>query len=390
MTGPPETRVLTFIGAYLPGFKGGGPVKSMKNLAERLSPDIKFWIVAPDRDLCSDTVYSEITPRTWMVLNKETVLYLPPSLTNILDVLNILRLINYNIIYLHSFFSQRYTLPVLALRWLRLVPKRPLILAVHGEFSPAALALKPRKKQIYIYLAQRLGFLQGILFHATSPQEEEHIYRTLGTGVKIYVAPNLVDLPPDVLNRPKTSLDILKIVFLGRIVPMKNLDYALEVLANVETPVRFTIYGPIEDILYWERCQNIISELPQHIEVDYVGNITPSEVTSKLSQHDLFFMPTRGENFGHVIPEALSAGCPVLISDQTPWQDLDEHGCGWAFPLKNSASFVKIINKVGSMEGIERQLLSDKAREYMIHKESISTDVDIAKRLFLDSMGAEI
>ena len=49
--------------------------------------------------------------------------------------------------------------------------------------------------------------------------------------------------------------------------------------------------------------------------------VCPSKIQDVFSQHDLFAFPTKGENFGHIILESLSAGTPVLLSDKTLWQD---------------------------------------------------------------------
>jgi glycosyltransferase involved in cell wall biosynthesis len=45
-------------------------------------------------------------------------------------------------------------------------------------------------------------------------------------------------------------------------------------------------------------------------------------------------LPSRGENFGHIVPEAWAAGCPVLVSDRTPWRNLAQQGVGWDLPLE--------------------------------------------------------
>ena len=75
---------------------------------------------------------------------------------------------------------------------------------------------------------------------------------------------------------------------------------------------------------YWEKCQRIIDDLPENIQVKYNGTIGHEKVVREMASHDLFFLPTLGENFGHVIFEALAAGCPILISDQTPWRNLEK------------------------------------------------------------------
>lgn len=117
----------------------------------------------------------------------------------------------------------------------------------------------------------------------------------------------------------------------------------MKVLSDVSSSVNFDIYGIIDDIIYWEECEKLISKLPANICVTYHGVIEHSQVAKTLAKYDLFFLPTRGENFGHVIYETLAAGTPALISDQTPWKDLNEMGVGWVSPLNEKRNFIDVI-----------------------------------------------
>ena len=55
-------------------------------------------------------------------------------------------------------------------------------------------------------------------------------------------------------------------------------------------------------------------------------------------------LPTFNENYGHVILESLTAGCPVIISDQTHWLTLSEKKAGWDLSLSDQQQFVDVIN----------------------------------------------
>lgn len=55
-------------------------------------------------------------------------------------------------------------------------------------------------------------------------------------------------------------------------------------------------------------------------------------------------MPAQGENYGHVIAEALCAGVPILIADTTPWRNLEEQGIGWDLSLNNPKAFSNVID----------------------------------------------
>ena len=101
---------------------------------------------------------------------------------------------------------------------------------------------------------------------------------------------------------------------------MKNLDYLLRVLFKVSEPLEVDIYGPIEDVGYWKICQKLINILPSHIKLNIRGEINSDNVQNIFLKYDLFVFPTKGENFGHVILESLTASTPVLLSNLTLWK----------------------------------------------------------------------
>ncbi|KXK03964.1 MAG: Glycosyltransferase Gtf1 [Nitrospira sp. OLB3] len=127
----------------------------------------------------------------------------------------------------------------------------------------------------------------------------------------------------------------LRMVFLSRITRMKNLDYALRVLSHCKVNVQFDIWGTLEDRQYWQECQALMRNMPAHVTVKYCGAAEHSAVANILSNYDMLFLPTRGENYGHVISEALSVGTAVLISNRTFWRNLNHSGVGWDLPLEN-------------------------------------------------------
>ena len=148
----------------------------------------------------------------------------------------------------------------------------------------------------------------------------------------------------------KAAKGPLKIIFLSRIHPKKNLDFLLQCLQSFFHPAELSIYGPIDDETFWAACQLQIKSLPRKISVSYHGAIEHRQVAVAMQQHHLFFFPTRGENFGHVIHEAVQAGCVLLLSDQTPWQGLSENQVGWAVPLSNKQGFLDALTDVAGWD----------------------------------------
>jgi len=92
--------------------------------------------------------------------------------------------------------------------------------------------------------------------------------------------------------------------------------------------------------------------------------VRPEDVAPTLSRYDVFVFPTLGENFGHVIFEALMASCPVLPSDQTAWRDLHEKQIGFDLPLDRPDRFIEVLERFTAMGEHEFQIWSSKAREY--------------------------
>lgn len=125
-----------------------------------------------------------------------------------------------------------------------------------------------------------------------------------------------------------------RFVFISRIVPIKNLPFAIRLLGTITGKATFDIFGPIESDAYWETCQKEIEALPSHASATYRGPLATADVRVTFAEYDFFLFPTRGENFGHVILEALSASVPVLLSDKvTPWNDVQARNAGFLLPL---------------------------------------------------------
>ena len=143
---------------------------------------------------------------------------------------------------------------------------------------------------------------------------------------------------------------------------MKNLDYALSLLARVSVPCRFDIFGPLEDAATWQRCLALIDTLPPHIEARHAGLLSQNEVFAAMARYDLLLLPTLGENFGHAILEALAAGTPVLISDRTPWRALQDKQAGWDLPLDEPGAFIDAIEEASRWSPERRDQMRAGAR----------------------------
>jgi len=53
-------KILTSVGYYLPGYKAGGPIRTLANMVDKLGDDFQFKIVTADRDFDDMKPYPEI------------------------------------------------------------------------------------------------------------------------------------------------------------------------------------------------------------------------------------------------------------------------------------------------------------------------------------------
>jgi glycosyltransferase involved in cell wall biosynthesis len=246
-------------------------------------------------------------------------------------------------------FSKAFTIyPLLALRDGH--SKVKIILSPRGMLKDSALRFKPLKKKLFLSLLRLTGIHRNIHFHASDATEEKDVLLHFGRQTRVSCIPNLPGIRGKTGRKARKLPGELSMVFVGRVHPIKNLDFLLQRLKEFAAPVRLSIVGGKEDVVFWNKCQDIIRTLPSTVTVDYLGEKAHAEILDIVGEHHIFTLPTRGENFGHAIFEALSLGKPVLISDQTPWRSLYPEKAGWDIPLDDPAGFEQAIREAASWD----------------------------------------
>jgi glycosyltransferase involved in cell wall biosynthesis len=367
--------ILCFVAYYLPGERSGGPVRSIANFVEHFGDEFDIRIVSRDRDMLDKEPYAGIVSDDWNIVGKAQVFYASNKTVRLSGIAKLLRNTPYDVLYLNSFFAFDFTfLPLLAFR-LGLARRKSCVIAPRGEFSRGAISLKAAKKGIYLRLVKAFKLYENLHWQASSDFEKCDIERKFGLDSRwVHVAPDLTPLV-SVDQKVARSRDPgpLRLVFLSRISPKKNLDFLLRVLEKVTANVELAIYGPQEDSQHWKECRSLISQLPKNIKVTVGNQVPQAEVRDVFAAYDVFVFPTRGENFGHVIFESLIAGTPTLVSDQTPWCP-DAHGglqvlglveALWVDKLEGWAKLdiEKLANR--------RRAASDYARTYVAQNQSV-------------------
>jgi len=364
-------NILIVVDYFKPGFKGGGHIRSISNMIDQCRSHFDFYVLTRDRDFRDAEAYPNIRTNEWLEKYNCRVLYLSPENQNFKSLKKVINENSCKLIYLNGFFSL-LSIKSIILRRLGKISNKPFLLAFRGEFSPSVLRtskFKFIKKMVFIHLSRMTGLYRGILWHATSEAECGQLVSYFRG--RIFVAPNLPPRPILHQERDHDQIDKIpqeaRFVFISRISVVKNLDYALEVLKEIKGNVIFDIFGTIEDLRYWKQCERLIAESPANVHINYRGPVPNEEVELTIKKYQYFLFPTRGENFGHAILEALAAGRPVVISDQTPWRDLEQKKVGWDISLSDRQAFVGILQRCLDMNQSEYNELLQNVHAYYDH-----------------------
>lgn len=373
--------VLIFSRYYLPGFRAGGPVRSVANLVDALKNKFQIKVVCSNIDHGVVSPYPGIHKNQWQHIQGVDVYYTSPSRLSSSFYEEIYDQVKPDVIYLNSFFDRWYSmLPVLKLR----NKNTPIVLAPRGEFGDGALQQKRLSKRVYLLVAKLLCFYKKVYWHASSEVEKKCIQCKINPEPsKLFCISNLPEIKAtkdgDLKGKDPQKL---RIVLPARISGMKNTATAIRIVNQLKFPVEFDLWGLNEDQNFWKQCEDEIIQSPGHIKVTYRGELAHEKLHDVLKTYDVMLMPTLGENFGHSIVEALAAGLPVIISDRTPWRNLKEQQIGYDLPLDNEAEFVKAISELQSLSPNDFHKIRVNCLEFVQKWKNNSSDVEQYEKMF--------
>lgn len=364
----PKPKILVFCDYYLPGYKSGGGMRTIVNMIDRLNDRFDFWVVTRDHDGKLDRrSYKNVSINSWNSIRHAKVFYLSKENIKISKLRELILFVKPETIYFNSYFAT-LTIYVLLLRRFKLIPNLNMIVAPCGELSDGGLSLNAAKKKSFTRFAKLSKIYQKVIWKASSVLEKNEIERIKDKGGKIFIVPDLSPktiLPDfDQISKPRKISGKARLIFLSRFMRKKNFRWLLEHLSGVEGDLEIDIFGPLEDENYWEECRQMIKTLPPNLQIAYKGSIPNEEVGETLLNYQFFILPTLGENFGHVFIEALAAGCPLIISDRTPWSDLKEKEIGWDLPLEKPEKWLEVLNYCINLDDVSYSKLSSQARNF--------------------------
>ncbi|MDR2039813.1 MAG: glycosyltransferase [Bacteroidales bacterium] len=246
------------------------------------------------------------------------------------------------------------------------------LIAPHGMLFPQALQVSKWKKKIASILFQRKDLEMATCLQATSSKELEH-FRTFGLKNPVAIIPNSIRNVSgrEKFNQKETSVTL---GFMGRFHPIKNIEALIEAFKKINPKDCNLVLIGSGDIDYENSLKKIAGD---DSRIRFTGFLQGDDMKKILGSLSYLVLPSHSENFGMVVPEALSLGIPVIASKGTPWEELDTYHCGW-WVSNDMNTLAQTIEVAINTPETERVKMGENGRKLVI--ENYSTEV-VAKKM---------
>lgn len=366
-----KQRILIFYDHFYPSYKAGGPTQSLVNLVRELHDVYDLYVVCKPHERGETSLLQGITVNKWIDWeSKAKVYYWKYGWGTKTQVLHLLDTVSPDVVYINGIYSPYFNFFPLwyAVQYKAKKKSLRIVLSARGMLHDGALSQKSSKKQLFLFVFKLLGLHKVVCWHATDEREAGFIQTAMGNKVQVKVAANFPNLLP-VIEVPAKTEHELMLGTVALISPMKNHLAVLQALQQSTANIKWFIYGPVKDEAYWNECKVLIDQLPSNINVVYKGELPPIQLQEAMQQFHVFIMPSKSENFGHAIMEALSAGKPVITTTTTPFVDLEQSNCGYAVdPDQLVEGLQKAIDSFAAMNAEEFINVSNATQVYLAAK----------------------
>lgn len=222
-------------------------------------------------------------------------------------------------------FHNIWCIDLIILLWISRIIRIQIDIFAHGTLEPWALLQGSNKKKIFLFILNKLSNERLQLVAIT--KEELHSLRNIFPKIRLKFVKPLINLTRSSEIEIKEKS---KYLYIGRFHKKKGLLELIKAWSLVETnytsKIELHLYG-FGDEEYLKEMKDLIYDYK--LKRCFVhGKVDGQEKEKILKEAFCFILPSHSENFGYVIPEALSKGCYIITSKFTPWSDISKHECG--------------------------------------------------------------
>ena len=363
-------KILHVAPSFFPATRWGGPIFSTLALCDWAAAQSGVEVCVHSTDAAGPSRSERIEPRARVRTMSAgyKVFYhrriaghaIAPGLLLALP----LAILRTDLIHLTATYSFS-TLPTLALA--RLL-RRPVVWSPRGAIQAAHEwpdAPRQGSKRLFEWAARHIASQKTVLM--VTAKSEAHATAARMPGMRVEIVPNSVKLPAKkaLSGRTWRPRGKLRLIFLGRIHEKKGIDLLIEALSRLGAEVELDVYGTGSDD-YFAALTALVGQLGLENRIRFHGHIDGAEKTKAFNEADLFVLPSHSENFGIAIAEALAHGVPVVTTRNTPWNELDEMGCGRCIKL----GIDELVTAIAELGDCHLASMGQLGRDWMIRSYS--------------------
>jgi glycosyltransferase involved in cell wall biosynthesis len=354
-------KILHYIPVYAPAWKFGGPVLSVSQLCEglvQLGHEVEVFTSDAGLDNHRDIPLGKLTKR-----NGVWVTYFPqvsrfgihsPGMEEAVWQ----RATEFDLIHITGVWQPSSYQACKAAYQFNI----PYVVSLRGALGPYSWGQKTLKKIIYYLWRERFNVGQAAGVHYTTQQEFEEC-RWLQLPGQPMVIPNGLDTDfwqphPQAASQWRHNHGIAPEEFVllnvGRLHHKKGLDLLPTALAPLKgQPWKLVFVGGDDDGTK-RQLQHQFHTLKLTDQVLFLEACSPEQLPAIYSGANLFVLPSRHENFGNVVVEALACGCPILISDRVGlYRELSHASVGWVLP-RNPTAWTNVLQEI--LESVDHSI----------------------------------
>ncbi len=243
--------------------------------------------------------------------------------------------------------------------------RTPFIITPRGMLDDWSIKKSFIKKILYFFLIDRFSIKNAFCLRATSKLEALRL-KKLGFKNWIVNVPNGIKIPQLKLKYKRKSKKKYRLLFLSRLTEKKGIEYILQAWKKIY------IKHPNWELLICGHDQdNEKSRLMQLAydlklqRVEWKDPVFGKDKKLMYQSSDIFILPSKSENFGLVVAEALAHGVPVITTKDTPWEDLEKYKCGWHIKL-NLKILIKTLKYSFNLSPKKRFLMGQRGRKWVV------------------------
>ena len=170
------------------------------------------------------------------------------------------------------------------------------------------------------------------------------------------------------------------LAFVGKVIPVKRVEWLLEVLRRLPDVNAVVVGGYTEDHYgdaYYRELMQTYSDVRDRLT--FAGEVVWDRVPDYLAAADVFVFPSKFEGQPNAVLEAMAAGLPVVASDIPAHRELIRHG-ETGFLASDPASMSRFVSDLMRDDGLRHRMGSE-GRAYV--REHLSTQASAAGYLEL-------